>query len=446
MVTKISGQRKIHIVHVGNMANKGTQALLESDISMIREIFNNDVTISVSTADVQGVKRLSLTADGVFPTLVDIPYEVADSHAKRSGWERGDFRYKIIAALSLLNMFVQMYLSLVSTVLVRIGLKAFYRHEIICCMNDCDVVLSCSDENFKESASLLPLNAYWLLTWWSMLASKTWTILVAKWLSKPVVMLPNSVGPFRTAIGRALSRVALGSCESILIRDRRSLEIVEDLGVRSRVVLTGDTALLLKGSNTRLRNKGLVIGVSAGLYGYSVSEKKMRDYVQAHADALDRVIESLGVSVVFLPHYVSGFRYDDLEISRMISGKMRHSDKTSFMDAGSAEEFKSLIGGVDVLVSSKMHPCVLAASSYVPSLCIAYDHKQTGFFTSLGMDQDVIALQNLTSERLFEKIMDLWGRRAERQRYLKAQVPLLRAQLREAITVAVRSAVEQRAH
>jgi polysaccharide pyruvyl transferase WcaK-like protein len=330
-----------------------------------------------------------------------------------------------------------------STVLVRVGLKGFYRQEIIWCMNDCDVVLSCSDENFKESASLLPLNVYWLLTWWSMLASKTWKVLVAKWLGKPVVMLPNSVGPFRTAIGRTLSRIALGSCESILIRDQRSFEIAEDLGVRSRVVLTGDTALLLKGSNRRLRNEGLVLGVSAGLYGYSVSEKKMRDYVQAHVDALDKVIESLGVSVVFLPHYVSGFRYDDLEISRMIRDKMKHSDRTSFVNAGSAGEFKSLIGGVDVLVSSKMHPCVLAASSYVPSLCIAYDHKQTGFFSSLGMDQDVIALQNVTSQRLYGKIMDLWNRRAERQKYLKIQVPLLQAQLKEAITTAVLSALDQ---
>jgi polysaccharide pyruvyl transferase WcaK-like protein len=425
------------------MANKGTQALLESDVSIIREIFTNDLTISVSTADVPGVKRLRLTLDGVFPTLVDIPYEVADFHARRSGWERRDLRYKVIAVLSLLNMPIQMCLSWVSSVLVRVGLKAFYRQKLIRRMKDCDVVLSCSNENFKESASLLPLNVYWLLTWWSMLASKTWTILVAKSLGKPVVMLPNSVGPFRTAIGRTLSRIALGSCESILIRDQRSFEIAEELGVRSRKILTGDTALLLKGSNDGLRKEGRVLGVSAGVYGYSLSEKKMQDYVLVHAVALDKIIESLGVSVVFLPHYVSGFKYDDLEISRMIRGKMRHSDKTSLINAGSAEEFKSLIGGVDILVSSKMHPCVLASSVYVPSLCIAYDHKQSGFFSSLGMDQDVIALQNVTSQRLYEKIMNLWDRKAVRQEYLKIQVPFLQAQLKEAIATAVLSALDQ---
>jgi colanic acid/amylovoran biosynthesis protein len=140
---------------------------------------------------------------------------------------------------------------------------------------------------------------------------------------------------------------------------------------------------------------------------------------------------------------VSGFKYDDLEISRMICGKMRHSDKTSLINAGSAEEFKSLIGGVDILVSSKMHPCVLASSVYVPSLCIAYDHKQSGFFSSLGMDQDVIALQNVTSQRLYEKIMDLWDRKAVRQEYLKIQVPFLQAQLKEAIATAVLSALDQ---
>ena len=438
----MSGQVGVHIVHVGNMANKGTQVLLKSDVTIIREIFHDNVKISVSTADVEGVKSLNLPVDAIFPTLVDIPYEVADSYAKRSGLERGSFRYKVVALLSLFNMFVQMYLSFLSSVLARVGLRGFYRQGIVACMSSCDVVVSCSDENFKESSSLLPFNVYWLLTWWSMLASKTWKILVAKWLGKKVVMLPNSVGPFRTVVGRTLSRMALNNCESILIRDQPSYEIVNDLGVRSRKILTADTALLFKGSDSKVRIEDRVLGVSAGLYGYSLPENKIREYVLAHAEALDRAIESLGVSVIFLPHYVSGFKYDDLEITKMIRGKMRHSDRASILNARSVEDFKSLIDNVDILVSSKMHPCVLAASSYVPSLCVAYDHKQTGFFSSLGMSQDVISLHGVTSEKLYEKIVDLWDRKDERKEYLKTRVPLLQAQVRKSITEALLTALD----
>jgi len=424
------------------MANKGTQALLKSDVSVIRRILGDNVSISVSTADVEGVRRLGLGVDYVLPTLVDIPYEVADSYAKRFGLSRGSLRYKLCALLSLLNMFIQMYLSLVSVALVNAGLKSFYREELVRCLKDSDVVLSCSDENFKESASLLPMNIYWLLTWWSMLTSKAWNILVAKLLGKPVVMLPNSVGPFRTAIGRSLSRFALNNCLFVLIRDKPSYEIVQGLSVRSSKILTSDTALLFEGSNQRSGWKGRRIGVSSGLYGYSLSEKKIGEYVSAHAVALDRAVEVLDVSVVFLPHYVSGFRNDDLQISRAIYDKMKHRERAEVIDAASVEEFKSLISDVDLLVSSKMHPCVLASSSFVPSLCVAYDHKQTGFFASLGMDQDVISLQTVTSVKLFGRILDLWSRKDERRLFLEEHIPSLKAQVVRSISSALLTALK----
>jgi polysaccharide pyruvyl transferase WcaK-like protein len=424
------------------MANKGTQALLKSDVSVIRQILDDDVSISVSTADVEGVRRLGLGVDHVLPTLVDIPYEVADSYAKRFGFSRGSLRYKVCALLSLFNMFIQMYLSLVSAALVNAGVKSFYREELVRCLKDSDVVLSCSDENFKETASLLPMNIYWLLTWWSMLTSKTWNILVAKLLGKPVVMLPNSVGPFRTAIGRTLSRVALNNCLFVLIRDKPSYGIVQGLSVRSSKILTSDTALLFEGSNQRSGSKGRRIGVSPGLYGYSLSEKKIGEYVSAHAVALDRAVEVLDVSVVFLPHYVSGFRNDDLQISKAIYDKMKHRERAVVIDAASVEEFKSLISDVDLVVSSKMHPCVLASSSFVPSLCVAYDHKQTGFFASLGMDRDVIPLQSVTSEKLFGRILDLWSRKDERRLFLEKHIPSLKAQVVRSISSALLTALK----
>jgi polysaccharide pyruvyl transferase WcaK-like protein len=441
-MANITGRRKIHIIHVGNMANMGTQALLKSDVNIIRDIFNENVSVSVSTADVPGVRSLDLPVDAIFPTLIDIPYEAADSFAKKSGWTTRGFRYKIIALLSLFKMFIQMYFSLLSTILIRLGSKASYRPEIMQAMNECDVVVSCSDENFKESASLLPVKIYWLAAWWSLLSSKAWTILVARWLRKSVVMFPNSVGPFRTPIGRFLSKTALNNCTSVLIRDRKSYEIAAELGVKCRMILTSDTALLFEGSDISQLGKA-VVGVCAGLYSQSLSMEKMQRYVLAHAEALDRVIERLEVYVVFLPHYVTGFRYDDLSISKMIRDRMRHQDKTSISNAKTIEEFKSLIDSVDLLVSSKMHPCVLAASSFVPSVCIAYDHKQTGFFSDLGLDGDVLSLHDLTGQKLYERIVDIWGEKKEKRRILETRVPILQRKVRDSITVALLSSLDK---
>jgi len=118
---------KVHIIHVGNMANKGTQALLISDVSIIREIVGDDVSISVSTTDVEGVRRLKLPLEAVTPPTVDIPYEKADFYARRFGFNRKSFRYKAVALISLFLMFIQLLLSVISVFLMKVGLKPVYR-------------------------------------------------------------------------------------------------------------------------------------------------------------------------------------------------------------------------------------------------------------------------------------------------------------------------------
>lgn len=75
---------KVHIIHVGHMANKGTQGLLKSDVFILRNILEN-VDISLSTTDIKGVKSLNLPLTAVLSPLVDIPYETADAYAKKMG-------------------------------------------------------------------------------------------------------------------------------------------------------------------------------------------------------------------------------------------------------------------------------------------------------------------------------------------------------------------------
>jgi hypothetical protein len=70
------------------MANKGTQALLISDISAIRSIVKGDVAFSVSTTDIEGVNRLNLPLAAVLPSTIDIPYEKADYYAQKHGFTR----------------------------------------------------------------------------------------------------------------------------------------------------------------------------------------------------------------------------------------------------------------------------------------------------------------------------------------------------------------------
>jgi polysaccharide pyruvyl transferase WcaK-like protein len=415
---------KAHLMHVGNLNNKGTQALLASDFFVINKIVEG-ASVSVSTTDIDGVNRLNLPFDMVLPPAVDIPYMKADELLKRFKLERGGYSYRLLVFSLIIFMGLQTFFTLLSIIFEKIGLKPFYRGALIKKIKESDLVISHSDENFKETASLLPLNPIWTVTWWSMLFSRTLDVMVARAFRKPVVMFPNSVGPFRTGVGVFLSRFSLNRCDYLLIRDPISYKIVSELKIRAPKILTYDTALLYSSSENESERKfpKPTVGVSPGVYSQSLSKIEVENYILSHAKALDAIIEKYKVFVVFLPHYISGFSDDDFDVSMSILEKMKNKNRTKIIKTTSVGEFKLLLDQMDMVVSSKMHPAVLAATGYVPIVCIAYDHKQTAFFERLNMIDCTLNIRNVTFESLLFTMEKTWNQRTALQASLRLQIP-----------------------
>jgi polysaccharide pyruvyl transferase WcaK-like protein len=435
---------KIHIIHVGPMTNKGTQALMKSDDIAVREIVG-DVSLSVSTADVEGVRRLNLPEDtAILPTVIDLPYFFADNIAMKVGLSRKSLSYKILSLYSLFLMFSQTALVVLSAGLARIKFPVFYRKKVLEYMLNCDVIVSCSDENFKETASMLPLNIYWAITWWTMLFERMMEVSVAKFFGKPLVMFPNSVGPFRTKVGMLMSKLALNNFDSLIIRDSVSFDLMKKMRVVPKVTLTSDAALLfsadLKVPVRKFDPSSL--GVCIGVYSQSLSEKDFQDFIVQNANALDEIIERHGLNVFFFPHYISGFENDDLEVSKAVLSRMKHRDRAKVFKIDSLDEFKRSLEQMDLLISSKMHPMVLGTSGYVPTVCIAYDYKQTGFLTDLGLERCLIPLKEVKAETIVSKVEAVLAERAEIVNLLKERVPVLKYEVKSAMNDSLAPFVE----
>lgn len=395
----------VSIIHVGNMNNRGTQALISSDVHAIKTIFENS-HITISTTDENGVYNLNLPVNTITSPIIDIPFEKADQLLRKQKEKSRGVKYMFISLFYFIFMFIQASLSIFSAIFLKIGLKPFFREKILHSLNESDVVISCSDENFKEGSYLLPYNISWALTWYSMIFSRTWDILMARFFHKRLIMFPNSVGPFRTFIGKFLSRISLSSCETVLIREPISLNIVKDMNVATNVILTSDSALLhqnkieLKETN----NKPVTIGVSPGFYSNILTSEECNMYIKSHAEALDFLINRYDFNILLLPHNVSGFKYDDLDVSKRIYNLLQNNNKVRLIDSHSLDEFLMNLKCVDIHISSKLHPCIFAVSNYIPTISIAYDHKQVGFHQALNLDNFVINIRDLNSKILIEKI------------------------------------------
>jgi len=231
-----------------------------------------------------------------------------------------------------------------------------------------------------------------------------------------------------------------------LIRDPISYEIVQEMKVHSPKTLTYDTALLFSTERKEARSDFArpVIGISPGVYKSSISSKELDNYIVAHSRALDKGIEQYGFSVVFLPHYISGFSLDDLEICKLIREKMANQKMTRIIKTESVDEFKNLLDQMDMVISSKMHPAVLAASGYVPIICIAYDHKQTSFFKRLHMEDCLIEIRSLSYHTLYDRIEDVWRNKERISGLLRSTIPCWQKSLKATIRQALACYVDTR--
>lgn len=431
---------KILILHVGTMANKGTQALVKSEFAEICKLYKK-VEMSVSTTDVSGVEEYGPRYKNITPTLVDIPYEKADERAKKYHYSRDSLVYKLHAIYRLFISIFQIPLTLISSILVKIGLPGLCKSKTLLCMKECELIISTSDENFKEGSSNLPLSLIWLVTWWMMLFSRMWDLVIAKKIfKKTIIVFPNSVGPFRTIVGKGMGKLILHHIDAVLVRERFSMEAINKLNVKKvNNYPTSDIALLFEECfESKISLKGEYIGICTGCYSGVLNAEGKEKYVNSHAIAFDRFVEKYKVKIAFIPHYISGFPNDDLDVSKQIYLKMKNNSKANVIVVNTADEFRALLGRMKMVITSKMHPGVLALSKYVPTLAIVYDYKQSGLFEQLEMTQYTIGFEEIDEKSLYEKMELTWSNRDQIKNLLRERIPVLQQDVRNNILMVLR--------
>lgn len=427
---------RIHIIHVGSTTNIGTYALLKAEVSELKRIYG-DPYISVSTGDVETLKNLEPDLK-ITPPLVNIPYESADSIATKNKKSRKSWIYKLYLLAFTLVVGLQTTLSLISSVLLNARIKSFYRSETLDSLKRADLIVSTADENFKEGSIYFDYNITWKLTWWFILFSKSWCILISKKIfKKPVLVFPNSVGPFRTKFGRFITRNALNNVDFILLRENLSLKLLRDLGVTTPSIKTTDIAILLGKENTEVTlnsiKLGKIVGISPGIYASSVSEEKKEKYLSVHGQVLDWMIEKYDVEVLCLPLEITSLAEDDYFFCQEITKRMTHQDKVKIVNVRTLEAFKTYLATLDMLISSRMHPLVLAASEMIPTLVVAYDHKQTGFLHQLGLDYCAIDINEISFEKMLQKAELVWNDKEKIRAHLQKVIPMLQNDVRTKI-------------
>lgn len=291
--------------------------------------------------------------------------------------------------------------------------------------------------------------------------------LIALSLGKPLILLPQTYGPYQRRRTRRQAAKIVGRATLAYARDGRSFDAMKELlgaafdSERHRVGV--DVAFLLEPREPALPLPEAVApwlteSRSVETIGFNVSglihnnPAVARDQYGLRADYRDvvrgflkRLLAETDANIVLVPHVLTPPGHYESDVAaneRVMAALTTDSGPSASRDARGriamippsfdCREMKWIIGRCDWFCGTRMHSTIAALSSGVPAAAIAYSLKTQGVFECCGQDDHVADLRMAQTD---EAIWQLW-------QSFSSRAPA-RASLNNALVRVRRRAMEQ---
>lgn len=268
-------------------------------------------------------------------------------------------------------------------------------------------------------------------------------------LGKSLVLLPQTVGPFKSLFSKYIATCILKHSSIVYSRDHESLETARGiLGEDcAKLNFCFDMGFVLEPHIekeriprfliSRERNAPFVgLNVSGLLYmgGYTRSNMfgLKADYRMLIRKLLEYFIERHNAHVLLVPHvFGKGSETEsDLAACRKIyddaddkSSKNIHIVEEEY----DQHEIKAIIGRCDFFLGSRMHACIAALSQCVPAVGLAYSRKFHGVFRTVGAEDLVIDLRENDVDSVIAAVDRAYQRRDDLRGQLETSMPAVRS-------------------
>lgn len=229
---------------------------------------------------------------------------------------------------------------------------------------------------------------------------------------KPLVMSPQTIGPFKQRWAETIARYLMRWSDTVVTRDGLSTEYVKRFGLKNVVEAT-DVAfrlpydLRVTKKNTK---KAIGINVSGWLFVDGQKEDNMvrlkSDYAPFVRKLINHFLARKDCTVHLVSHVIGNSAQDDYRVAEQLSREF--PEVVLAPRFGTPSEAKSYISKLEYFCGSRMHACIAAFSSGVPVIPIAYSRKFAGLFGSLGYNEST-DLQTQTGDEILEKVVAGFG-------------------------------------
>jgi len=185
--------------------------------------------------------------------------------------------------------------------------------------------------------------------------------LLARILGKRTVIYAQSMGPFSGFWVRTISKLLLGSVDLIMLRDAKSMEHLEDLGVSSH--LTADAAF---GLRMREGKDSRMVVMCPRRWTYSARDSGPK-YLGMLA-MLGRRLSEEGARIVVIPTTP-----EDIAFHETLKPLMPQAEFVA--EVQSPEQMSERLASSGFVISSRMHPIVLGSLCGTPFFALGWEYK-----------------------------------------------------------------------
>lgn len=254
-------------------------------------------------------------------------------------------------------------------------------------------------------------------------------------LGKPLVLMPQTYGPFRSRVAKLIAASIIERATMVFSRTEddealRSLSLKDPL----RAYYCPDVAFALDADNSfrhlasfesdDFGEAGAItvgVNVSGLLYNGGYTRRNMfelqLDYPRFIHELVAELLATDSVRVLLIPHTYSVDALDhvenDLGAIHAVVANVPHQESRLKVVSEELDQhqIKGVIGACDFFVGSRLHSCIAALSQGIVTVGVGYSKKFVETFSTVGMQNLVIDGRVMQHREAIRRVIDVMSNR-----------------------------------
>lgn len=256
---------------------------------------------------------------------------------------------------------------------------------------------------------------------------------------KPLILLPQTYGPFRFTKHCAIARDIIARSALAFARDADSYAYMQQLlgdrfdparhrlGVDLAFGLPTDNSAAAKSNSAGINVSGLLWNdavLAAEKFGLACDYKSVLMQLCGH------ILSKTAHNIHLVPHVrPDNTGENDLvacrALKQVLPSSLRHR---VFIEetANTPTQLKGVIAESDWFAGARMHATIAALSTCTPVANMAYSKKARGVFDRCGIADQVLDMRKLSTSEMVAGLIESFEQRAKQQDILQSQIPFVK--------------------